>query len=257
MENTNIKDDGMGIKGLILFFLFFTLLLPIPKGIAEYLLNFIGPATANMGAFVTQLGVYILLIKKLKKDYNLNLKLNFDINAKFYIFIILIWVGYRLTYDNSIAILVQRLSPNSWIHEAFEEMTKYPITALFSVCIVAPIVEEIFCRGYVLDKLAKRYSKNKALILSALFFAILHMNLIQGVNTFLIGIFLGAIYLKTNSLIPCIVLHFVNNTFGGVFSIGGFSYIKLVIGGCILVSCGYIALKDRRNKETSVANLEV
>lgn len=252
MEDIKVKDEGMSIKKLILFFCVFVFLIPVPTIIVEILLGNIGPTSGNVGAFLAQVITYILLIKKLKKDYSLNLKLKFNINSKFYIFIILIWVGYRLTYDNSISILVQKLEPNSWIHEAFEEEFKFPITALLGLWIIAPIFEEIFCRGYVLDKLAKRYSKNTALILSALFFAALHMNLIQGVNTFFLGIILGAIYLKTNSLIPCIFLHFINNTFCIILSIGGFSYIKLAVGICILIICGYMYFKERKSKKFSI-----
>ena len=50
-----------------------------------------------------------------------------------------------------------------------------------------------------------------AIVVSALFFAVIHANPWQALNAFLIGLMMGYVYYKTGSLILTMVIHFVNN----------------------------------------------
>jgi membrane protease YdiL (CAAX protease family) len=52
-----------------------------------------------------------------------------------------------------------------------------------------------------------------ATVSSASVFAIIHGNWAQGLGAFFIGLVIGWIYWKTNSIIPGIIIHFVNNAF--------------------------------------------
>ncbi len=92
-------------------------------------------------------------------------------------------------------------------------MELHPYYEIFYGATVAPIYEEIFMRGIILAGLLKRHSPKKAIIISALIFGVWHFNIHQSVNATLIGLVLGVIYYKTNSLILCIALHMTNNIF--------------------------------------------
>jgi membrane protease YdiL (CAAX protease family) len=48
--------------------------------------------------------------------------------------------------------------------------------------------------------------------LSALLFAVAHMNPAQFVHPFLIGLLLGWMYERTRSVLPGIIFHWINNT---------------------------------------------
>ena len=50
-----------------------------------------------------------------------------------------------------------------------------------------------------------------AIVVSALFFAVIHANPWQALNAFLIGLMMGYVYYKTGSLILTMIIHFVNN----------------------------------------------
>ena len=50
-----------------------------------------------------------------------------------------------------------------------------------------------------------------AIVISALFFAVIHANPWQALNAFLIGLLMGYVYYKTGSLILTMIIHFVNN----------------------------------------------
>lgn len=80
------------------------------------------------------------------------------------------------------------------------------------ITILGPVLEELLFRGAITKALLKQYSPAKAIVFSALIFGIFHLNPVQIVSAGLIGFVLAWIYYKTASLVPCILLHILNNT---------------------------------------------
>ncbi len=91
--------------------------------------------------------------------------------------------------------------------ETVQSFIKSPVTSLIQVCLIAPIIEEVLMRGFVLGGLKKSYGVVRALFISAIFFAILHFNMVQTLSAFVCGVVLGLLYIKTNSLPCCIIAH--------------------------------------------------
>ena len=86
------------------------------------------------------------------------------------------------------------------------------LISFIAVVILAPLVEEIAMRGMLFRWFEKTNIKPWMLIiLSGLFFGIFHLNLIQGVFTFVIGIMYALGFYMTKSLWVPIVMHFANN----------------------------------------------
>lgn len=82
-----------------------------------------------------------------------------------------------------------------------------------TICIFAPLVEEVVFRGAVLRSLLQRMnSRWGAIALSAFLFALVHLNPAQMPHAFLIGLLLGWLYERTRSILPGIMVHWVNNT---------------------------------------------
>ena len=88
-----------------------------------------------------------------------------------------------------------------------QSLIKSPITSLLQVCMIAPVIEEILMRGFVLGGLKNTYGITGALFISALLFAILHFNMVQTLSAFVCGILLGLLYIKTDSIPCCIIAH--------------------------------------------------
>ena len=96
--------------------------------------------------------------------------------------------------------------------ELMKEMTGGPFWSSFlTVAIFAPIFEEWLCRGMVLRGLLTKMKPVWAIVISALFFAVIHGNPWQALNAFLIGLVMGYVYYKTGSLLLTMIIHFVNN----------------------------------------------
>lgn len=84
--------------------------------------------------------------------------------------------------------------------------------AIFAAVCLAPIGEEFLCRGICMNFGKKAFGKFwYANILQALLFGVLHMNWVQGVYAFFIGLVLGILVERYDSLLPAMLVHFIVN----------------------------------------------
>lgn len=89
-------------------------------------------------------------------------------------------------------------------------LSKYTtLEYIFYFILFAPIAEEIFFRGYVLNKLLLTKSTKKAIILSSIIFSIPHFT--SCINAFIIGCILSIIYIKYKNLFLTMILHGLYN----------------------------------------------
>ncbi len=110
--------------------------------------------------------------------------------------------------------LLQYVMPMpQFLLEMMADMVMSGFLSFILLVLVAPWTEELIFRGFVLNGFLKRYKPRNAVILSALGFSILHLNPYQLIGTFVLGVLLGWVRLKTGSLWPCIFLHAVFNGF--------------------------------------------
>ena len=71
-----------------------------------------------------------------------------------------------------------------------------------------------------------------AILVSSLFFAMFHMNLVQLPTPLLMGLILGFVTLRTRSVYPAILFHILNNTLRGALPLlmgGGTTLLDLAI----------------------------
>jgi membrane protease YdiL (CAAX protease family) len=80
--------------------------------------------------------------------------------------------------------------------------------------VFAPLVEEIFFRGFLFQGFRARYGWVPSILLSSAIFAVAHLQLVVLIPTFILGCLLAYMYQRSNSLWPGIILHFLVNSFG-------------------------------------------
>ncbi len=85
------------------------------------------------------------------------------------------------------------------------------IIVLFHVAFVPAICEEILFRGYVLRSFEKSWGVTAAIIVSGLIFGMFHLQLTHLFPLAIIGILLGYITWVSQSIIPAMAAHFLNN----------------------------------------------
>lgn len=101
--------------------------------------------------------------------------------------------------------------PNN-MEDTFHALMVSP-SGYLMVGIFAPVVEEVAFRGAMITALKEKFSGVWIPVLvSALLFALVHANPAQMPHAFLVGILLGWLYCKFDSIIPGVVVHWANNT---------------------------------------------
>jgi membrane protease YdiL (CAAX protease family) len=83
------------------------------------------------------------------------------------------------------------------------------------------IWEEVFFRGIILVLFMRKYPQRKAVLLSTFLFAVVHLNpfaislvlIVDVVTIFFMGLLFTYLVLKTGSLLPAIIFHYVHDIF--------------------------------------------
>ncbi len=123
------------------------------------------------------------------------------------------WAAQNLIGEVNNA-LDKALPPPAWFWELFNKIfeSDYGIYgAILKVVIMAPVIEELIFRGVIMHGLMRNYSKFTAVFVSALMFALFHLNPWQFPATFILGIVLGILMVRTRNIFLCIIGHAINN----------------------------------------------
>ena len=111
-----------------------------------------------------------------------------------------------------------------FINKVFDLTLALPPKSLLLVTVSYSMLEEVSFRGVFLTMLLRKYSRNYAIFFSALAFGLAHIfalfaggeiitTLAQVIWAFIFGIFYGYIFVKTGSLWPSMVIHWLSNVF--------------------------------------------
>ena len=103
------------------------------------------------------------------------------------------------------------------------------------VCLVAPLAEEFFFRGFLLRVLQERTNVAIAVIVTGCSFGLVHLPSGDWRGTILLallGVALCGLFLLTSSLLPCIMLHAFHNsiTFGFTKELPWWGILLLAVG---------------------------
>jgi uncharacterized protein len=242
------------------------LLLSLPAIIPTYIIEEIN-ATAqlswlpSLGTFISYAFSFLMLIWYAKRNvrhqgkWKIDWKMN-KVEGKF-LLVLLLMVPALMVLITPIAELIPM---PAFVEEFFKGMIKPDFFSMLTIVVMAPVLEEVLFRGIVLQGFRKNYSAPKAVFWSAVVFALIHLNPWQALPAFILGLFIGWAYLKTNSLIPAILIHFTNNLTASVLSFifgeqestidlfGLTNYILAAITSVLILIAGYVYI-SRNHKE--------
>ena len=173
--------------------------------------------------------IYILMVPDGKIpffDYFRSIRLSMEKGWKF---IVIVSLGFSAVFSISHAIgsiiyylvFQERLAIDINNHSLFDSDT-----------ILSSITEEIVWRGVILSLLLKKYSENKAITISAFLFGCFHLFYLinpsveyiwvisQSVWAIGFGYLYGTLFVRTNSLIPSLLIHYLVNALAGIWFAG-------------------------------------
>jgi membrane protease YdiL (CAAX protease family) len=113
-----------------------------------------------------------------------------------------------------LSLFVNELSDNLQLIESLmrAHLARSLPLLLVLVAVVPGFVEEVMFRGYLQTRLAERYSPLAAITVSALIFSAAHLDPLHGIGVFPLGLWLGLVAWRADSIWPAVLCHAANNT---------------------------------------------
>lgn len=183
--------------------------------------------------------------KMYKKDCRMagDVKRNIPMGNKDYIAIIICGAALAVAMNNIITI-----TPLPYLFTGYEDTNEVLfgggiILQILSAGIFACVVEEISLRGITYLRMKRYWGKRKAMIFSAIVFGIYHMNVVQAVYAFVLGLFFAWLYERYDSLWAPIIAHMSANLF--IILLGSSEVVSNILGslvGFCLMTCISILL---------------
>lgn len=133
-----------------------------------------------------------------------------------------------------------------------------PLLMIIYAVVLAPVGEELIFRGVTLRAARKAMPFWLANILQALLFGIFHMNIMQGLYTFVFGLILGYVCVKGGSIYYSILLHLLYNFWGTCisqlidFGDNDMAYLALM-GISILIGIGGVMIFRKGSRKNIVS----
>jgi uncharacterized protein len=135
-------------------------------------------------------------------------------------------------------------------------LTAAHLTVYFLILLLNAAMQEMLVHGYLFALLQKNYSKPIALVVSSIFFLLLHpgaiaSGIVAAFNVFGAGLIFGLIIIRFNSLLAAIIGHTIWNYFGavwlGLIPLSNYPTMKLMT-----VTGSPLIIGDKNGMETSI-----
>ncbi|EOP02197.1 CPBP family intramembrane glutamic endopeptidase [Bacillus sp. WC2507] len=162
-----------------------------------------------IGFSLTLIIFFLIYRKEIMKDTKLSIKLSRNSFVWILVGIILIFLGQMVgsLLDKSIfQLTTQSANTSSTVAAAVISPVE-----LISIVLLAPLVEEFVFRYAAINILTRRFTQTWSILISSLFFSIMHFDFPFIFGYFLIGLVLAMVYVRTNRLLVSFFVHAIMN----------------------------------------------
>lgn len=124
---------------------------------------------------------------------------------------------FPLMYGGSLIgnMLASLLSGGKASNSVSDLAMQFDVWNVVFLVILGPLFEEWIFRKELISR-TRKYGEKTAIVFSALFFALVHMNLFQFFYAFALGLMFGYVYVRTSKLRYSVAMHMIVNFMGGV-----------------------------------------
>ena len=127
-------------------------------------------------------------------------------------------MGITFSYAIAVAlglINAAKLFPEEWVTKLNEAngglVSSTPVINFICVVVMAPVLEEILFRGFILGTLKKEMHPWVAILISALVFGVAHGTPIGIIYASALGVVMGWLCVKFESVVPSLIFHMAYN----------------------------------------------
>jgi len=184
----------------------------IVEGTTEFLMNNMNWLTLMSGLLTIFILWLVFLIRRKKIFQEVGL---YKFNKRKVLPLILLGVATAFFVSCVLSLLpLPESLMESYMESAQGLMSGSLPIMILSTVIVAPIVEEVVFRGLIFSRLKKSMNVWVAIVISSLFFALMHGQLLWMIYAFFLGVLLAIIAEHLNTIGASIILHMAFNLVG-------------------------------------------
>ncbi len=190
----------------------------LPSTVSKFILGD-GVASA-LTRIVMSIAIEVGLLFGVKRRYKLKLadfglrrfnvwRALLTILTLFVLFVAVLFVVYLL-----VSVLLPQINLNETQKSGFELGRRGAglIGSFIVSVLIAPFIEEVYFRGFLLPPFSAKWGNFAGVILSSALFGAMHMQVNVGIYTFILGVILSIMYIRFRSIGPGIILHTLNNS---------------------------------------------
>ena len=145
--------------------------------------------------------------------------------------------------------------------------------SILIVALLPAVCEELLFRGFLYSSFEARMTQGKAIVLVSVIFGLYHMNVVQSTTTAVLGLAICYLSAQSESLLPGILMHFLNNALSVTLTFYSdavsrylkgnsgtpgalFELIYILIFGIVFCVIGTKIVKHTRKKCASIESAE-
>lgn len=122
-------------------------------------------------------------------------------------------LGHRIFFLLFIGFVEQSLKDIGELVITNQMMISATVPGILYTALLAPVTEELVLRGIIFPVARQKRGNLYAIIISSIFFALIHMNGIQFISAMFMGVIIGYAIILTDNVYIGIIIHAVNNSF--------------------------------------------
>ena len=126
----------------------------------------------------------------------------------------LLVIGYGIIFIHNLILMALGFDTQGDEISKLFELLENPFWFFLVGAVLAPLVEEIFFRGFLFQGFRAKYGWVAGMLLSSTIFGIAHLDPASLIPTFILGNLLAYLYHRSNSIWPGVILHVLINTVG-------------------------------------------
>lgn len=252
-EQINFKEDAKSLSVMVIIQMLLAEILALIIGVIMLAMRFDQDLTTYFSLIVSSCVATYYVIKHYQKKFSLKISYktdeNFDVLT--YLKFVVMTLGAAWLASMIIGYIMELLS-GVIVFDTPEFLAKYDLVTNIFLCIstiiVAPITEELLFRGIMLGKL-KQYGNVFAIVVVSILFGLLHGNLPQTIPAFVTSLFLCQLTLKSNSIVPAISIHIINNAVAQLADINNalFQIFLNAIIIIVIITAIILIIREYRN----------
>ena len=187
---------------------------------------------------------------------------------KYYFFAVVIFISVFFGLGNLNGLFIDFLTDNFGYVADVIVLPKFSVVnfvfVIITLCVLPAVMEEVALRGVLLYGVKSRNTLVKALI-GGLLFSLFHMNPAQTPYQFAVGFAFSLLAVKSRSIYPTVVAHFLNNLavvvieyfFPTLLYFGGWVTTAVsIVGSLVFITAIILLIVDKNGEEKQVGKMK-